>query len=86
MRISSWQIKEKQKDPLWKVLVVRLKAQRKLSKLDKIVKNILKRRRLSSFSTIPQLENKYEGLWHTDSKLTECYNAASSHTFIISRA
>lgn len=37
LRISFWQIQKKQKDPLWKILVLRLKLQRKLSKADKIV-------------------------------------------------
>ena len=37
LRISFWQIQKKQKDPLWKILVLRFKLKRKLSKVDKIV-------------------------------------------------
>lgn len=56
MRISFWLIKEKQKDPLWRVLVLRLKLQSKFSKVDKIVKKLIKKKRISSFSTIPQAQ------------------------------
>lgn len=54
MKTSSWQIKEKQKNPLWKVLGLRFKLQRKLSRVDKSVKKMgRRRRRRPSFTTIP---------------------------------
>ena len=62
LRISSWQIQEKQEDLLWKVLVLRYKLQRKLSRVDKMVKILLRAEACLPLNHPPDAKNIYVSL------------------------